>query len=50
MQGKKPTRNQRKSLEASKLDTYKWLVLKENKDSLQVTNVDTGEIKTISKV
>jgi len=49
MQGKRPTREQRKVLTKNKLDTYKWLVQKDMKDSLQVVNVDSGEKKVISK-
>ena len=49
MQGKKPSREERKILEANGLDTYTWLVQKSNIKYIQVVNKETGEIRKIDK-
>lgn len=48
MQGKKPTYQQRKLLEKEGLDPMDYLVQKIKKDSIQLINRNTGEVKEIS--
>ena len=49
MNGKKPTREERKVLEKHGLDTYVWLVQKNTKDWMQIINSETGEVRKIDK-
>lgn len=49
MNGKKPTREQRKIIQAAGLDTWKTLVQKDGKDYMQVINVETGKVDQIRK-
>lgn len=48
--GKTPTREQRKVLEAWKLDTRKWLVVKDEPEKMVVVHRDSDKtIRTIPK-
>lgn len=49
MNGKKPTREQRKLIMKNKLDTYKWLVFKDTSDELHLIHKETGEKKVLNK-
>ena len=49
MNGKKPTREERKIFEKNGLDTYKWLIQKNAKDWMQVVNIETKEERVIQK-
>lgn len=49
MQGKRPTREQRKILERNKLDTYKWLVQKDTTSQLHIINSESKEKRILSK-
>lgn len=49
MQGKKPSYEERKILQAEGLDTYVWLVQKNSPKFIQIVNKETGEIKKLEK-
>lgn len=47
--GKKPTREQRKSIEAAGLDTYEWKIVRIYSDSYEIISTKTSEIKRIPR-
>ena len=47
MKGKVPTRQQRKIIEANKLDPRDWLVMKNPTGELHIKHRTTGECKTL---
>lgn len=47
--GKKPTREQRKSIEYSRLNSDNWLVHKNLNDELHLIHRETGTIRKIPK-
>lgn len=49
MQGRKPTREEWKLLEANGLDTREYLVQKNGNDSMQLISKETGKVVIISK-
>jgi hypothetical protein len=49
MKGRKPTREERKTINDAGLDTWIWLVQKNTNDIMQVINKETGEEKIINK-
>lgn len=49
MQGRKPTREEWKILEANDLNTREWLVQKNGNEKMQLISKESGKIITISK-
>ena len=49
MQARKPTYNQRKTIEKNGLDPQEWYVEKDTADMMQVRNTRTEERKTLQK-
>lgn len=49
MQGKKPTYQERKILEANGYDPMEWLIQKNAVDFIQIVNRETKEEKVIQK-
>ena len=49
MNGRKPTRQERRVINEAGYDTYKWLVQMNNNDYLRIVNRDTKEEVKIRK-